>query len=399
MSLGHHLPPELFEKVLEELADSYTFQNRPKELYRIWGICALTCRYWAMQLRYRLLADAHLRNVNDLRRMCMICNLPPGFRLPNPLVYLRRLYLICEDSNPFWLHIVFGAIEAGQALRRNILVTVRLNNYCSANSSMAPRSLFYYLPVVSPSLYRQMWQLVLTRMHFRRASDMFHLVSQMPNLQCLRIADITWDPSSPRHPLPRVPAFLANIVVYETDKAGHGGRGILPWVLAAVVDFPPYRYMAGCCDNLPLVLDPYKDTASPSPPTDRAQSEHIMDILSVFSHDKSAYTLDPSGTNVWDLERSLCSKYDLTRSTGEYAFRSVRPGLDCSPAALYVRGVQEGPNDALTETVTPQFTFTFKPVRFGEAGSVNELLYVTDIMLDFHCLRLNPVHLLHSTLR
>lgn len=283
--LGHEIPPELLSGYYTVLVQA---SNTSQEL--MLGDLALTCRYWARQIRPKILADLYVKNKSGVLKMRAALDLPKGFRLPHPLLLVGRLHIVCNDSIPSWIHRVCWLIQRVNSLRRSLMVVVHIDNFCNSPdpSAPAPRSLFYYLPRSCPAISEHFYRLVLTNTRFRQAGDMFRLVSQMTNLRCLKVAGVTWDLSSPRIPPPPLPTFLETIVVHEAKGVGRdGSQGIIPWFVDASVNFHPVRYASKKYDRVPSLLDPRRVDAPTIYPTHPTQSKYITDVLDVLTRTRT----------------------------------------------------------------------------------------------------------------
>lgn len=313
-TLGHDVPPELFRTILSYIWDVVW---RPgvrvnANDYRGLGHLALVSRYWAKQVRHLILEELVIHDALGVERMKSVLKPPNEFGFEHPATLIRDLQLVCSGPNHPWIHNVARIVSETPDLARNIILSLDLVDYRQypRGTSNCPRTIFYYLPRPLPSSFWHFYQLTLKDVRFDQASDFFHLVSQLSNLRRLQLINVSWTSSSPHHSPDSFPACLESIAVFEDDRYGHGGRGILPWVLASASNFTKSRKtQASNSMLLPWILRPYYNASTYVPFSHPSQYDHILNMLDVFSHHDVSCILKSPKTIQWDIGRTKSGGY------------------------------------------------------------------------------------------
>lgn len=384
-------PPELYQMVLSHMEDAcFWLDMSVGEKAGVLGKLALTCRYWAKQVRYIILADLCLNSRDGVRRMKSVLNSPENFQLDHPTKLMRVLVIDCRDTDHFWVYDALQTLSTYPHFRQNAAVELTLDTYSSLGATNRDKlpSTFYYLPKPMPLLFRPVMRLQLLSVRFNTAEDFLKLIGEFYNVGYLDLGDVTWNENSPVANLPLFPSSLREICLRESDRYGMGGLGALPWIIFAAASFADSRhrpYKTRQQEDLPWRLQHHPGEAIVLPPTEYRQPNHMIDVVRVFYDVCVSSILESDNKIEWEINRIPGSF--ASRSACTYA--TIYTHHSCSPiAGIVVLGLQKHTDVPMVAVVTPSIMFVLENKPAG-AGDVDGRLYVTRISVNFLALNLS----------
>lgn len=205
-SMAKRIPPELFERIIWHLNAEYNKLMEPLEMVSPWdkessnmkqhlGLCSLTCKYWANNIRPYMFARLALRSRSDALFFIELLKATYS-HTTNIRFHLTRLHLqmTLPLSEAPWIHLVLLHICRLQERDR---VHIFLDITGASTADLSPRSILQGLPRPLPPTC--MWRidtLTLENLRFTRFEDL------LPFVACLRsnyiaLKSVSWAPSAP----------------------------------------------------------------------------------------------------------------------------------------------------------------------------------------------------------
>lgn len=307
-SVASLVPPELFQQIIDNLYD-VTFEECRKdsrEMLHMLSSCALTCRYWAERLRGDILHTLHLHSYRGVKRMQDVLNPPAGFRLEHPVNLVNKLHVTDSQCDPMWFYEALHIISRHPRLRARVSMELQLGRRSSPGEHVLIPSARVQLPRYLPNTFTNVHLLRLNSLQFKQASECFKFLREFQYLRYLTLDDLRWDPASSLNSSSAVPPQLHNIIVTEGDRYSHGGRGILPWMMAAIIAYSALKTVS----NGPTWKNAHSAWTTLLP-CNYLQSSHIMDVLSIFYDRRVTHILESEDKIQWHINKwSLCSNGD-----------------------------------------------------------------------------------------
>lgn len=190
-SIAAHIPPELFENILEVLTLPDEIQSWSAHFVKAekneLGRCALVCKYWAKHCQARIFRQITLRSLEDRNSLISFLESP----VSHISHYLSEVVAPVEIRPPApWVHLLPSSFE-GRKLFLEVEARLDLHNQPPPRTPL--RSIHHSVPRSLPSEFSSdIRYLCLSNTQFRRFTDFIHLLAELKNLRDLDCVSVSW---------------------------------------------------------------------------------------------------------------------------------------------------------------------------------------------------------------